>query len=54
MAGTGHRTAFAVAAIADDRLALLFLFDHADDNRRNDRDQHGANDDRPDIAYDPL
>lgn len=50
MAGAGHGTAFAVAAVTDHRLARLFLFDHADDDRRDDRDQHSADDDRPDVA----
>ena len=54
MAGAGHRTGLAVAAVADHGLALLFLFDHADDDCCHDRDQHSADDNCPDIAYDPL
>ena len=53
MTGAGHRTAFAVAAAAHDGFALFFLFDHADDNCCHCCDQHGADDDRPDIACDP-
>jgi hypothetical protein len=50
MAGAGHGAALTAAAITDDGLALPFLSDHADDNRRDDRDQHRADDDRPDIG----
>ena len=53
-AGAGHRTGLAVAAVADHGLALLFLFDHADDDCCHDCDQHSADDNCPDIAYDPL
>jgi hypothetical protein len=34
--------------------ACLFLFDHADDDRCDDRDQHEANQDGADIIGDPI
>ena len=49
-----HRAVLAVAAVANDRFALLLLSDHTDDDRGNNADQHGADYDCPDIAYDPL
>ena len=49
MTGAGHRAVLAVAAAAYHRLTLLFLFDHADDDRRDDRDQHRTDDDRADV-----
>lgn len=54
VAGAGHRTALAASAAADSRLALLFLLDDADEDRRDDRDQHRADKNRPDMTCDPL
>jgi hypothetical protein len=54
MTSSGHRAAFAAAAVADHRLALLFLPDHADDDRRDDRGKHDTDNDCPDIAGEPL
>ena len=54
MTGAGHRAVLAVAAAAYHRLTLLFLFDHADDDRRDDRDQHRTDNDRADIIRYPC
>ena len=53
MTGAGHRAVLAVAAAAYHRLTLLFLFDHADDDRRDDRDQHRTDNDRADVIRYP-
>ena len=54
MAGALHCAALAVAAVANDRFALLLFSNHTNDDRCNNADQHGADYDCPDIAYDPL
>ena len=54
MTGAVHGAALAIAAAAHNRLAFLFLFDHADDDSGDNADQHSADYDCPDIAYDPL
>ena len=54
MTGAGHRAVLAVAAAAYHRLTLLFLFDHADDDRRDDRDQHRTDNDRADVIRYPC
>ena len=54
VATPAHRTGLTVAAAANHRFACLFLFDHADDDRCDDRDQHEANQDGADIIGDPI
>ena len=54
MTAAAHGTALAVSAVTDHGLARLFLFDHAENDRCHDRNQYGTDDDRPDIACDPL
>ena len=49
-----HCAVFAVSAVANHGLALLFLPNHIDDYRRDNADQHSADYNCPDIAYDPL
>ena len=53
MTGAGHRAVLAVAAVAYHRLALFFLFDHAEYDRRDDRNQHRTDDDRADVIRYP-
>ena len=54
MAGAGHGAGFAVAAIAHHGLALLFLFYHAYDYRRDYSEQYGAYDDSADVLCYPC
>ena len=42
MTGAVHGAALAIAAAAHNRLAFLFLFDHADDDSGDNADQHRA------------
>ena len=54
MTGAVHGAALAIAAAAHNRLAFLFLFDHADDDSGDNADQHSADDDRPEVSGNPL
>ncbi len=49
-----HRAALAIAAAADNRFALAFLADHTNYYHRNYAYQYGADDNRPNITYNPL
>ena len=49
-----HSAVLAVAAVANHGLALLLFSNHTDDDRGDNADQHSADYDCPDIAYDPL
>ena len=49
-----HSTILAVAAVANYGFALALLSDHTDDDCGYNACQHGADNDCPNVAYNPC